>query len=155
MQDFNFKIEGIEEINKILDTLPKAINDKIQADLNKQAANIVKKELQALSPEGNNDKKHKSKISANVVVKKSINNSFLIGFTKKVWYVKLLEMGTIVRKTLGKGRYRSGANRGVLIRKPFIESAHHTAAQKAVEFLRTNYLKIVDRSIRKLAKQFK
>jgi len=155
MTDFNFNIKGIEEVNNILKTLPNSINERIQSDINRKGASIVKAELKESAPEGDNNKKQKEKIGDNVIIKKSSSTGFFIGFTKKVWYVKLLEMGTVVRQTLGKGKYAAGANRGLIIRKPFIEKAHNETASKVVDYITTNYLKIVNRSLKRLTKKFR
>ena len=154
--NIKFKIEGIEQVNKMLSTLPKELSDRVLLDINKQVGKIVQKELQQNAPEGNNDKSSKQKIEENVVVKKSdTKTGVLVGFTKKVWYVKLLELGTKVRRTLGKGKYKKRANRGRITRRPFIERSHLNAYPKAVDYFVNNYLKIVNRSLKRLAKRFK
>jgi HK97 gp10 family phage protein len=152
--EFKLKVDGLEELKKMLATLPDDVNAKIQADINRAGANIVKKELQAAAPEGDSTKKSGQAIAENVIIKKNGKASFLIGFSKRVWYVKLLELGTKVRQTLGGGKYKEGANRGKIDRKPFIEQAHYHAAKKVTETISEKYLSIINRSIKKQLKKF-
>src|SRR5205807_2309849 len=98
---------------------------------------IVKKELSAAAPEGNNDKKSNAKLSSKTTIKKSDTGGALVGFKKSAFYVKFIEMGTAVRKT------KSGANRGTMPRQPFIEKAYESAAPKAIDYMSTNLLKII------------
>lgn len=152
---FDFKIEGIKEVQQLLKTLPASVNAKVQADLNQQAAKIVQAELIANAPDGDNNSKPKNKIESNVVIKteKGSKSAKIIGFTKRVWYVKLIEMGTAVRTVLGKNDgFRKGANRGSMPSTPFIAKSHSDAAPKVIQFLQENYLKIIQKSIKKQAK---
>jgi HK97 gp10 family phage protein len=152
MKDFKFEIKGINEVRKMLSSLPQEVNDKILFDINKAAARIVKKQLEEDAPDSNSDKKNADKVSANVVIKKSKSKTGVnIGFKRKVWYTTLIERGTRVRKTLGKGKYRKGANRGKMTRKPFIAQAHQKAAPAVVNYFTTNYLKLVNRSLKRQA----
>lgn len=152
-----FEIKGLREVNQMLSQLPKAVNDKVLYDLNRSGGNIVKKAIEEAVPDSNTDKASKDKIAANVVVKKNPDDKtgVLIGFLKKVWYVKLMEMGTKVRNTLGKGKYKKKANRGTITRKPFVEQAHAEAYPKVIEHFTTNYLKIVNKSIKRQLNKLK
>jgi HK97 gp10 family phage protein len=147
---FKFSIEGIEEVKKMLEGIPKEITDKIQFDLNRAAAKIVEAELKASVPDGVSDKASADKAENNTMIARSNTKSGVyVGFSKRAWYVKLIERGTKVRQTLGKGKYIKGANRGSIERKPFIEAAYLRAAPVAVEYLSTNYLKLVEKAIKK------
>lgn len=145
-----FEILGIKEVQKMLADIPKEFSDKIQFDLNKAAGKIVEKELQQSVPVGNNDKSSKNKAENNTLVTKSDSKSGVyVGFNKRAWYVKLIERGTKVRQTKGRGKYKKKANRGTVNRKPFIEAAYDRAAPKAVKYLSDNYLKLLNKAIRK------
>lgn len=155
--NIKFSIEGIAQAKKILDMLPKVANDKIIYDINRAGANIVKKELQANAPDGDNDSKSSDKIQANIVVQKNREhrNAVSIGFAKKVFYVRFIEFGTKIRETLGRGRYKKGANRGAVQAKPFIKQSHETAAPKVIDFFQTNFLKLVNKSLKRQIKRLK
>lgn len=149
--DIKFEIEGLEEVKKMLRTLPQQVNDKIIYDINRQAANIVKKELEDSAPDSNTSKKSKNKIANSIVIAKQrgSKSGVNIGFKKRVWYVTLMERGTKVRTLKGKGKYKKGTNRGKITRKPFVSQAHQRAFPKAVQYFTDNFLKIVNRSIKK------
>jgi HK97 gp10 family phage protein len=149
-QDFDFNVQGLEQIDNLIKNLPKEVTEKIQQDIHKQAAKIVKKQLEDDAPDGVNDKSNDDKAASNVVIKSEGKSGVNIGFKKKVWYVKLIEMGTKVRNVGKKkgGKYKSG-NRGKIDRKPFIEQSHETAAPVVVEFLQQNYLKLLNNAIKK------
>lgn len=143
-----FRIEGIDEVKKMLDALPKEISDKVQLSINKEAGKIAKKVLQEAAPEGDNDKASADKAANNVLVSRGDKKTnVFVGFAKKVWYIKLIERGTKVRKT------ESGAERGSITRKPFIDEAHRKAVPKILQYLEDNYLKIINRTLKRLAKK--
>lgn len=150
---FDFKIEGLDEVKKMLASLPVSVNEKVQRDLNTKAAYMVKAAIEQAAPDGDNDKKNANKIANNVVVKneKGSKSNKLIGFTKRAWYVKLIEYGTAVRSLLGKGKYKSG-NRGSVTPNPFVLKTHNAVAPKVVEYLKTNYVKLVSNSIKRQSK---
>jgi len=151
---FDFKIEGIEEVKKMLASLPNSVNEKIQNDLNTKAAYMVKAELEKNAPDGDNDKENKNKIANNVVVKnvKGSKQAKYIGFTKRAWYVKLIELGSSIRLVKGKNDKYKGANRGSMPRKPFVLNTHNTVAGKVIDYLKSNYVKLVSNSIKKQSK---
>jgi HK97 gp10 family phage protein len=138
----------------MLSSLPNAVNEKIQNDFNTKAAYMVKAELERNAPDGDNDKKSKNKIANNVVVKneKGTKSDKLVGFTKRAWYVKLLEFGTAVRAVKGKNGKYKGANRGSMPRKPFVLNTHNSIAPQVIDYLKTNYVKMIGNSIKKQSK---
>lgn len=151
------RIEGLKEAKKLLDALPKSANDKVLYDLHRSAANIVKKEIISNAPEGDNDSKSGNKIAANVVIKKNAKsrNAVSVGFLKRSFYVRFLEFGTRVRKLLGRGKYPQGTNRGTMTRRPFIARSHESAFPKVIKYFETNFLKVVNRSLRRQVKRLK
>ncbi len=150
--DITLNIIGLEEVQKLLSSLPNEVSSKIQMDLLMKGAQIAKKDLEsaAAANEGNNDKPSGDKLSANVVIKRdSKSNSVNIGFKKKVWYVKLIERGTAVRET------KAGANRGAMQKKPFVSQSHDESVPKILDFLTKNFLGIIDKAIKKQLKRVK
>ena len=149
-QDFDLNIEGLEQVNNIIKNLPLEMKDKIIQDVNRQAAIIVKKEIENNIPDGDNNKPSSKKAESGVVIKQSSKTGFFIGFKKQNWYVKLIELGTKVRKVGKKkeGKYKSG-NRGSISRQPFIQPAHDSAIPKVIEFLNKNYLAAIDKAVKK------
>ena len=148
MDDIRIDINGLDDINRMLNTLPNEVSAKIQQELAMKAANIVKADLinAAASVEGNNDKPSSDKLSSNVKVQRNEKGA-AIGFTKKVWYVKLIEKGTAVREK------KSGASTGSMPKRPFIGKVHEDAAPKVFDFLQKNYLKIINNAIKKQLKK--
>lgn len=152
----SFQIEGIEAIKKMLSDLPKSVSEKVQSDLHRQGAKIVADELKAAAPEGDNSKKSKNKVVNNILVKRGAGSSWAIGFSKRAGYIaRFNEYGTKVRATTGKGKYKAGANRGTMQRRPFVRQAHERAYPKAVDFMVKNYAKIVNRSVKSQANRLK
>lgn len=153
--DFKFEIQGLKEIKELLKDLPDSVKDQVQADINNNAAKIVQKELQDNAPSGNNDELPKNKIENNIVIKteKGSKTNKLVGFTKRVFHVKFIELGTKVRSVVGKkGKYK-GANRGAVRARPFVLRSHQSGGKKAIDFMATNYLKVLHNSIKKQNKK--
>jgi HK97 gp10 family phage protein len=143
-----FDIDGLDQINKLLSDLPKEINSKISEGIHREAAKIAKAEIEKSVPVGDNDKPSSNKIENNVVIAKGkVKGSIVVGFSPKVWYVRLIERGTKVRETNG------GANRGSMERKPFIKQAHERSFEAVINHLNQNYGKLIEKSLKRLAKK--
>jgi HK97 gp10 family phage protein len=151
-QTIKFEVEGLKEALKMLENLPKDVNDRVLLDINKQAAKIVKEELMNSAPDGDNSKSAEDKIENNILIKteKGSKTNALIGFAKKVFFVKFLEMGVQVMR-----KKDSGAKTGTLPRQPFVEAAHNRAYPKVIEFVTQNALQIINKSLKRQAKKFK
>jgi hypothetical protein len=106
-QDVKFEIQEKKEVNQILDSLPKNISNKVLLDISKGAAKIVQQELKQSVPDGDNNKASKDKAENNVVIKKGKKNNVFIGFTKRAFHVKFLEVGVNVMR-----KKKSGAETG-------------------------------------------
>jgi HK97 gp10 family phage protein len=151
MQDIKFKIQGLEQVKSMLRTLPQEINAKLMRDLHRSAARVVKTEIASSVPESNSDKRSADKMVNNVGIEnaKDSKTGVNVGFKRRVWYSMLIERGTRLRTTKGKGRYKKKAVRGRIKPHPFLSRAHQSAVPKAVEYLANNYLRIINRSIKK------
>jgi HK97 gp10 family phage protein len=155
-KEIKFEIKGIEEANKMLSQLPKSISNRVLYDINKNAAKIVKKELEESAPDSNSDKKSKNKIASNVIIKKSETGTGVnVGFAKKTFWVLFQEFGTVVRSLSGKGKYKKGTNRGKIERKPFVQVAHNRVYPRVVDFFVNNYLKIVNQSLKRQSRKLR
>jgi HK97 gp10 family phage protein len=149
-QDIKFNIQGIDEVNKILSQLPKSVNERVQLDLHKQAAKVVKEEIANRAPDGNNNKSSSAKIENNILIVKApeSKSSVWVALSKNVFYAKFIERGVnYVRKT------KTGKETGSLPRRPFIEPAHLAAFPKVVQYLSDNYLKLVNKAVKKQARK--
>lgn len=120
-----FELKGASEVAAALKTLTTNQRAKVYLKMNRNAANVVKKRLQAASPS--------DKIRKAVKVEKSKTNTtgVVIGFMKKAFHVKFLEFGTAIRTVKGKrkGRFK-GANRGKMTPRPFVERTHDQAGSE-------------------------
>lgn len=154
-EDISYKIEGLDIVKKMLATLPQTVQDKVLYNVFRSAANIVKQEIEQAAPDGNNSKKSRNKIANNIIVQKDrrSNTGVSIGFGKRGFAAKFYVKGTKVRATKGKGKYRSGANRGTMQRRDFLTPAHQRATPKVIQYFATNYLKIVNRSLKAQARK--
>jgi len=155
MGNIDFKIDGLEEIKKMLSELPNDVNEMILQDLMLKAGGIVKKEIIAAVPEGNSTKRSKASLKNKVAVVKSSTGGAQVGFKRSGFYARFLEFGTKVRKTLGRGKYKAGANRGTMEKRSFIQKAHETAAPKAVAFFSDNFAKLINQAIKKQLKRIR
>ncbi len=155
MANIDYELKGLPEIQKLLAQLPADINKSILTDVMLKTGGIVKKEIVGRIPEGNNNKRSGNKLTTKVKVVKSETGGALIGFKKSGFYARFLEFGTKVRKTLGRGRYKAGANRGSMTSKPFLQSAHESATPKAVSFFSENFAKLINNAIKKQIKKVK
>lgn len=153
------QIKGLKEIEKMLKQLPKDINDRVQYDLNRKVAAIAKKQMEMDAPEGNNNKKAKDKTRSNITIAKARGkgnrSGVWVGVKKRVWYSTLIDRGTKVRSTKGKGRYKKKANRGSIGSRPWIEQAHNKAMPSMINFINNSYAKVVNQSLKKQVKRFK
>lgn len=154
---FDLDIKGIDQVNKILSQLPKDINTKVQKDINMKAAKIAADTLKRNAPSGNSTKKPSNQIENNikVVAKPGTQQTILVGLTKTVFYAKFIEFGTKVRKVLGRNDRYKGANRGKVTARPFIARSFDQASNNIISFMNTNYLKLVNASIKKHIKKLK
>lgn len=150
--DLKFNIEGLAEVEKMLKDLPLALNQNVVRDVNKAAGKIAREELQDNTPSANNDKPSGAKAENNTIVvnDRKSKTGVLVGFKRKAWYILLQEEGTSDREVKGEGRYSSG-NRGKITGNQFITKAHESALPKVIDYLNNNFLKIINKSLRKNA----
>lgn len=149
-QRIKFEIKGIPEAVKMLKSLPKSINDKVNYNLNRKAAALVKKELENKAPKGKDAGRRKSRIRDGVRILKGKKAPTLvqIGFIKQLFYLKFLVFGTKKRQN------RRGANRGSISKNDFVTPAHDAAVPKVMEFLQNNTLKIINQTLKRYVKRF-
>ncbi|HYG03020.1 MAG TPA: hypothetical protein VD927_11290 [Chryseosolibacter sp.] len=147
---FKLELDGLDAVLKMLSELPNDLNEKIQYDINRQAANIAKEQLIADSPS--------QEIAENVMISKTprTKTGVSIGYKRKVFHVKFLEKGTRVRSTKGNSKYyKNKANRGSIARKPFIIQSHQKAAPNIIKFVSTNFLRLINKSLKKHTKRLR
>ena len=151
-----FEIVGLQDVLKALETLPEDLSDKALLEINKKVALIAKQEVEASVPSGDNDKKAESKIENNVIVtrgNKSDKTSVYVAIRNKAFHARFYEKGTASRSTKGKGKYRKGANRGVMPKKPFMEPAYQRAFPKMTEYFANNVRTLLTRSVTRMQKR--
>jgi HK97 gp10 family phage protein len=149
MADVGFKIEGLEEVQKLLAELPDALDSRVQFEVHKAAAQIARKDLKEAAPSGKG--KGKGKIKNSFIIKKSGTESgVLVGPKAEAYPIIFLEKGTKVRKTKS-----TTANRGKIDKRPFVANTHQKSLPKILEFVSQNYLSIIDKTITKMLKNTK
>jgi HK97 gp10 family phage protein len=124
-----FDLKGAKEAEEALKSLSN--KDKIQVyyKLNRKGANIIKKKLVAKAPS------QKIKKAVKIKRDKTDKTKVIIGFLKKVFYVRFLEFGTEIRKT----RKRK-ANKGKMNdSKQFIRKAHDEGVNELQKKIGDNY----------------
>jgi len=150
-----FKIENADQIRRTLSTFSKNFNDRVLYDVHRAAGNLVKKELTAAAPEGNNDRRSSSKLksAATVAKSKTSKTGVWVGFSKKGFYALFLEKGTRTRATSGNSKkYKRPANRGRMTARPFVQATYRRSVPTVVNYITQNYQKIVARALRKYGK---
>jgi HK97 gp10 family phage protein len=154
---FKLDLKGIDAVTKILKTLPQDLRDNVLYDINRAAAKIVKEKLTLAAPDDANETNSKNKIENNVAITKGRGSRTLVqtGIKKRAFHARFLEFGTRVRKTKGKGKYKRPANRGAVTPRPFIRRAHERATPKVLKYVSSNYLKVINRSIKRFAKRYR
>lgn len=66
----------------------------------------------------------------------------------------LSEFGTVKRSTKGKGKYRAGANRGAMQRKPFVEPSWNRTNKQVEERISLATGRVIYRFMRRTIKQY-
>ena len=154
--DISIEVQNMKDVQEMFRKINMDVKEqaKIYYKLNRKAGLVVRNQLIMNAPQGDNTKKPKNKIVNNVVMSKSKDNStgVLIGFKKRIYYVKFIEFGvSIMRKIKGSGRkgIYKGANRGTLPAQPFVERSHNEALPKVKEILFKDYLKNINSILKK------
>ncbi len=148
-----FTIQNGDRVQRALSRIGEDFNAKVLYDVHRAAANVVKKELEKVTPEANNDKKSRNKLSRNVMVSRSTvsRTGAFLGFSKRGFYAVFLERGTKPRTTSGNsGKYKKKANRGSMSPKPFVQITYRASLPTVVNYISSNYAKIVNRSLKKI-----
>jgi HK97 gp10 family phage protein len=151
---FNLELKGHKEAIAALRQLPKDVNDRIMYNIHRSAAGPVKRIIESATPSGNNDKKSKSKAESNVVIAKEQGSKVgvNVGYKKRAFYISFVDQGTRQRKVRGRrGKYKN-ANRGRISPRHFVSRAHDSAVPRANQYLKENYLKTINRSLRRMLK---
>jgi HK97 gp10 family phage protein len=154
-EGISVEILGLEEIKKALAAIPKELTDKVLLEINKNVAKIAQQELQGAAPAGDNTKKAANKIENNVIIArgKSSKNSVVVSIGRRAFHARYYEKGTGARATKGRGKYRKGANRGSMGKRPFIAPSYVKSYPKMIEYFSANVGKILSRTLTRLQKR--
>jgi len=128
----NLNITGIKEIDDCLKQMPIKLTDKVLQNAGAKAAKPLVTREQLSAPEGPTG----NLVDSIGVVKGSFNQIgrgqrevgvVTVGPRRrgryKGFHAHFVEYGTKRRETKGKGKYKAGADRGVMPKKPFVEPA--------------------------------
>lgn len=155
----NIEMQNLKEVEEMFNKIGLTVKQQaaIWYKLNSKAGRHVVNALKQNAPSGDNDKKPQNKIENNVIMAKSKDNptGVWIGFKKRAWYVKLIELGVnTVRIVKGKrkGKYK-GASRGTLDAQPFIQRSHEQATSAVIKELNEDYLKNINNILIKETKR--
>ncbi|WP_017732715.1 HK97-gp10 family putative phage morphogenesis protein [Nafulsella turpanensis] len=147
-KESGFELEGFREVDDMMKQLPMEFQAEILYKLNRKAANIVKKEMQANAPDSEGDH-----IRESIMIKRDPEDmtGVTVGVTsKKGWMVRFLEYGTKKRET------RKGADRGAITQPdPFVRESIDNTIDEVIQMFNTNYLKLVKRVVKKYNKTFR
>lgn len=143
----SFNLQGAKEVEEILKDLPLAVQAKILRAINKQAANIVKKELQNRAPADGDDTVFNA---IKVKNDKEDDTGVLVGINaKKGGYVqRFQEYGTKKREK------KSGADTGAISQpKPFVKSTMDDKVPEVIKFVSENYAELVEKQLKREVKK--
>jgi len=131
------EIKGMKEFNEILKTLPASVHQQALKSVHRGAANLVKKEIIARSPEGadkyvkvGNDPENGNAIIVGIKKK--------VGGDKKGFVYRFHEYGTAERMTRQRvGRKAKGT--GKMKERPFVRPAIDASIGSVLKYLTNDY----------------
>jgi HK97 gp10 family phage protein len=119
-------LSGVKEIDDVLKGLPKQLQHRVLVAAHKYAAQPFVQTAKSIAP------KRTGKMAESIgVVGLNQKNASVIGEVEagpmpkkgRAYVARFIERGTVKRQTLGRGKYRRGANRGKVPANRFLESA--------------------------------
>lgn len=150
-------VTGAREIDQVLKNLPDAVSHKVMSAAHAIAAKPLverEKSLAPMGPTGN-------LIESIGVIRSSFAKANEIGEVKvgprkggryKGFAGHLVEYGTRVRKTKGRGKYKKTANRGTMKAKPFAEPAFIQTKDEVEKRIGTEVAKSLNRTMKRFLK---
>lgn len=142
-------LKGFDDLLKAIDDLKESVGQKVLQDIaNKVAKDIIVDDLKRSVPTNESStKKSKNQLANNIRIIKQ-TQGVRVGFDKrKSYYVKWLEKGTRNRQLKGKGKYRSGVNRGRIGARPFIRPSFERSVPRVIDYLNNNIAQIAKRAL--------
>lgn len=140
------KIEGIEEVYKILDELP----DSVQGEVFKKIAREIG--VKEVIPAVKNSLPYSQETESNMKVESEgkDSNAVLIAPTYKAFYLRFMERGTNVRKT------NKGYNRGAITYpRPFLQRAYEDSLEAVIKYMSEKLSDSMAKFINKAKKKLK
>jgi len=147
----NVDVFGVKELKKLFDDLDDdALSLQILQDINREGANLYKKEMQNRAPVGSDNIYKSIKIEKD----RSDKTSLIIGPSLKAFWARFIERGTKVRTTKGRGpvQFKRG-ERGKINPEPFIQPAIESATPNAKKRIFDNMGKRVLNFLKRRTKQ--
>jgi hypothetical protein len=130
--DVRIRLTGVKEIDDVLKGLPKQVNHKLLQQAHTQASKVLVEKAKLLAPEGENG----DLVDSIGTVREGFAKASELGLVQtgprrrrgryKGHAGHLVEYGTVSR------RNRSGANRGIMPKKPFMEPAWESTKDKVI-----------------------
>ena len=149
----DIEIFGIDQLQKVLEDLPDVLGVELLQKINQEGAKVIKDEMKARAPVGNDTIQDAVKIERGREDKTSV----LVGVGSKAFKARWIEFGTRNRTTSGKGPVQFGsASRGSIIAKPFVAPAVEASIDKAADTIWENLgkttLRFLNAKLKKIPK---
>jgi hypothetical protein len=125
--DVSIRLTGEKDIDRVLIGLPKQINHRVLQTAHAAAAKPTVNAAKLLAPEGPTG----NLVDSIGIQKTPIGRAGALGEIAvgprrgryKGYAAHLVEYGTRARRTRGRGKYRAGASRGTMPKRPFMYPA--------------------------------
>lgn len=151
-------VTGLNEIDTLLKKLPDNVKHSVLSSAHANAAKPLVTKMQLLAPEGPTG----NLVDSVGVVKMNIKRANAVGEVRvgprrkgryKGYAGHLVEFGTKQRYTRGRGKYRAGASRGIMPKKPFVEPSFHQTKTQVEKNIAVSIGKSMVRTMRRYARR--
>lgn len=119
----DFKIDGLKDVEKALEVLPKNLQGNVLRTANRRLVAPIRKEVKSQIPKRTGKAARELKIKTS----RSDKTAVQLGFTSDAFYMRFIERGTRVRQTL------SGNSKGSITARPFIERAYERGSREIIK----------------------
>ena len=130
------ELDGLKGVYAGLKNLDRKYKSRAMKTLLRKAANKLKEPLVSAAPSTPGGT-FKNKRNISTVADKELRGAISVGYIKKAYKARWIERGTKMRKT------SSGANRGRISKKPWIDRTHRKEIPAIVKNLNDNATKIM------------
>jgi HK97 gp10 family phage protein len=151
-------ITGLKEIDDMVKALPKEMSHSLLASAHTASAKPLVQKMQLTAPEGPTG----NLVDSIGIIRTSLKRADSLGEIRvgprrrgryKGFHAHFVEYGTGLRQTRGRGKYKAGARRGVMTKKPFVGPSFRQTKNMVEGGIAKNIGKGVSRVMRKYAKR--